>query len=70
MGAVGVRGILCAPTIPAMIQTLLTENDLEWKVFKYEFEQVDDAQSTLEEILTDVSEHAEDGKTMYGDFVT
>ena len=55
---------------PAMIQTLLTENDLECKVFKYEFEQVDDAQSTLEEILTDVSEHAEDGKTMYGDFVT
>jgi hypothetical protein len=53
-----------------MIQTLLTENDLECKVFKYEFEQVDDAQSTFEEILTDVSEHAEDGKTMYGDLVT
>ncbi len=44
-----VRGILCAPTIPAMIRTLLTENGLEWKVFKYEFEQADDAQSTLEE---------------------
>ena len=46
---VRVRGILCAPTIPAMIRTLLTENELEWRVFKYEFEQVDDAQSTLEE---------------------
>ncbi len=53
-----------------MIQTLLTENDLEWKVFKYEFEQVDDAQSTLEEILTDVSDHTEDGKTIHGDLVT
>jgi RecB family endonuclease NucS len=45
-----VRGILCAPTIPTMIRTLLTENGLEWQVFKYEFEQADDAQSTLEEI--------------------
>jgi len=44
-----VRGILCAPSIPAMIRTLLTENDLEWRVFNYEFEQADDAQSTLEE---------------------
>jgi len=44
-----VRGILCAPNIPAMIRTLLTENELEWKEFKYEFEQADDAQSTLEE---------------------
>ena len=46
---VRVRGILCTPSIPAMIQALLTENELGWMVFKYEFEQVDDAQSTLEE---------------------
>ena len=46
---VRVRGILCAPNIPAMIRTLLTENELEWTVFKYEFESADDAQSTLEE---------------------
>ncbi len=46
---VRVRGILCAPNIPVMIRTLLTENELEWTVFKYEFEQADDAQSTLEE---------------------
>ncbi len=32
-----------------MIRTLLTENGLEWRVFKYEFEQADDAQSTLGE---------------------
>jgi hypothetical protein len=38
-----------APSIPVMIRTLLIENGLEWRVFKYEFEQVDDAQSTLEE---------------------
>jgi len=44
-----VREILCAPTIPTMMRTLLTENGLEWRVFNYEFEQVDDAQSTLEE---------------------
>jgi len=36
-------------SIAAMIRTLLTENDLGWAVFKYEFEQADDAQSTLEE---------------------
>ncbi|RZN35487.1 MAG: DUF91 domain-containing protein [Methanosarcinales archaeon] len=48
-GAVRVRGILCAPSMPVMIRTLLTENKLEWRVFKCEFEQVDDAQSTLEE---------------------
>jgi len=48
-GKAQVRGILCAPSIPAMIRTLLTENGLEWRVFKYEFEQADDAQSTLEE---------------------
>jgi len=47
--AVRVRGILCAPRIPVMIRTLLTENGLEWRVFKYVFEQVDDVQSTLEE---------------------
>ena len=47
--AVRVRGILCAPSIIVMIRTLLTENGLEWRVFKYEFEQVDDAQSTLKE---------------------
>ena len=46
---VRVRGILCAPNIPVMIRTLLTENELEWIVFKYELEQADDAQSTLEE---------------------
>jgi len=46
---VRVRGILCAPTMPAMIRTLLTENELEWRVFDYVFEQVDDAQSTLNE---------------------
>ncbi|MEA1864197.1 MAG: endonuclease NucS [Euryarchaeota archaeon] len=46
---VRVRGILCTPNIPAMIRTLLTENGLEWMVFKYEFEQADDAQSILEE---------------------
>ena len=46
-----VRRILCAPNIPAMIRTLLTENNLEWKVFNYEFEQADDAQSTLEEFI-------------------
>ena len=46
---VRVRGILCAPTIPAMIRTLPTENELEWTVFKCEFEPADGAQSTLEE---------------------
>jgi len=44
-----VRGILCAPHIPAMIRALLTENDLEWREFEYEFEPADDGQSTLEE---------------------
>jgi hypothetical protein len=44
-----------------------TENGLEWSAFNYVFEQVDDTQSTLEEILTDVSEHAEDSKTIHGD---
>ena len=43
------RGILCAPSIPDMIRTMLTENELEWQVFDYVFEQVDDAQNTLEE---------------------
>ena len=42
-----VRGILCAPSIPVMIRTLLTENGLEWRVFKCEFEQADDAQSNI-----------------------
>ena len=42
-----VRGILCAPSIPVMIRTLLTENGLEWRVFKCEFKQADDAQSNI-----------------------
>ena len=48
---VWVRGILCAPNILIMIRTLLTESGLEWSVFKYEFDQADDAQSTLEEFV-------------------
>jgi RecB family endonuclease NucS len=44
---VRVRGILCAPNIPVMIRTLLTENRLKWREFDYEFEQVDDAQSNI-----------------------
>lgn len=48
-GHVRVRGILCAPTMPAMIRTLPTENDLEWRVFDYVFEHADDEQRTLEE---------------------
>ena len=30
-GGAQVRGILCAPNIPAMIRTLLTENGLGWR---------------------------------------
>ena len=33
---VRVSGILCAPSIPVMIRTLPTENELEWMVFKYD----------------------------------
>lgn len=37
-----------------MIRTLLTENGVEWRMFDYAFEQVVEAQSTLEKILTDI----------------
>jgi len=48
---VRVRGILCAPNIPAMIRTLLTENELEWSVFRYEFESVDDGQTAIRDYM-------------------
>lgn len=43
-----VRGILCAPRIPAMIRTLLAKKGLEWREFAPEFELADERQTTLD----------------------
>jgi hypothetical protein len=47
--AARVRVYCVRQSISVRIQILLKKNELEWRVFKYEFEQADDAQSTLEE---------------------
>ena len=44
-----IRGILCAPKIPEMIKTLLSEYDLESKEIKREVILYDDNQKTLNE---------------------
>ncbi len=42
-----VRGILCAPRVPPMVQTLLRERGLEYRVYSCNFELSDDKQRTL-----------------------
>lgn len=42
-----VRGILCAPRIPPMVQNLLKERSLEYKAYSCRFELSDEKQRTL-----------------------
>jgi hypothetical protein len=42
-----VRGILCAPKIPPMVQNMLKERGLEYKAYSCNFELPEDAQRTL-----------------------
>ncbi len=44
-----VRGILCAPRVPHMVQNLLGERGLEYRVYSCSFELSDDKQRTLTE---------------------
>lgn len=45
--AADVRGILCAPRVPPMVQNLLRERGLEYRAYSYEFELSDDKQKIL-----------------------
>jgi hypothetical protein len=45
--AAKVRGILCAPKIPPMVQNILREKGLEYRAYSCNFELQEDAQRTL-----------------------